>query len=500
VAPLEQLVGSPTLSPRLSYLTRPSVTPRVERVALVEDMTTLHRVGEHAIVLLTRAASALASTYRFDVALRLAHSLGVAALVLAGPELSDVTPTAASLADRAGIAILGTQAETDLAELSIAIGRELAGGADAALLRAHTALRSVRAHPADGAVEALVAHAGTALGVPIALVDAAPTAGAWMPLRSGDRPDAWLTAREQEGDLGLALDLVLAVTAAGAADALGRANLAEDLPIRSRSEVLSELLAVSADERAAVGYRARAIGLPIDGWHVAARLELEPLADVPQHDGVAAHAARAGITRAALQALRGGGGDWHAARAGGAIVLVRMYPEDPGSGASGAIAHELDVVLPHLRRPLTTTVIHVGVGSAHAGAEGLVASAAEAKAAATAARTSQRTGAAVPFDSVGLRRTLVEWYASDTAQDAVATVLAPLVELGGARAERLIQTLHVYLDEQGSLTRTAEVLSLHRNAVSYRINQVFGLLEVDPESPDDRLLLQLACRARELTS
>ena len=77
-------------------------------------------------------------------------------------------------------------------------------------------------------------------------------------------------------------------------------------------------------------------------------------------------------------------------------------------------------------------------------------------------------------------------------------MLGPLTELG-ARGERLIGTLHVYLDTQGSLSRTAERLNLHRNAVSYRINQAFALLDVDPDSADDRLLLQLACRARDLT-
>jgi DNA-binding PucR family transcriptional regulator len=94
---------------------------------------------------------------------------------------------------------------------------------------------------------------------------------------------------------------------------------------------------------------------------------------------------------------------------------------------------------------------------------------------------------------------LVEWYASDTAREAVTSVLAPLSELGGARAERLIQTLHVYLDRQCSLVRTAETLSMHRNAVAYRIDKIFSLLDVDRENPDDLLLLQLACRARELT-
>jgi DNA-binding PucR family transcriptional regulator len=36
--------------------------------------------------------------------------------------------------------------------------------------------------------------------------------------------------------------------------------------------------------------------------------------------------------------------------------------------------------------------------------------------------------------------------------------------------------------------------------VSYRVNQIFSLLDVDPDNPDDRLLLQLACRARGLAS
>jgi DNA-binding PucR family transcriptional regulator len=67
------------------------------------------------------------------------------------------------------------------------------------------------------------------------------------------------------------------------------------------------------------------------------------------------------------------------------------------------------------------------------------------------------------------------------------------------RAERLIQTLHVYLDERGSLTRTAQRMNLHRNAVAYRVNRAFELLEVDRESADDLLLLQLACRARDLS-
>ena len=64
------------------------------------------------------------------------------------------------------------------------------------------------------------------------------------------------------------------------------------------------------------------------------------------------------------------------------------------------------------------------------------------------------------------------------------------------RSTEAVRTLQVYLDSWGSLARTAEVMHLHRNSVSYRLKRIFDLLKVDPDDPDDRLLLQLACRAR----
>jgi DNA-binding PucR family transcriptional regulator len=276
--------------------------------------------------------------------------------------------------------------------------------------------------------------------------------------------------------------------------------MAEDLPIQSRTEVLTELLAAPPEGRDASAYRARSLTIPIDGWHIVARLELEEVADASAPDGVAAFAEREAMARAILAEVAQNGGVWHAARSGTAAVLVCMTPDDPGSAASTVVAQQIDAGLARVRVPRPTTLIRCGVGSPHPGLQGLLSSAAEARAATTAARTTRRAGNAVPFDSVGLRRTLVEWYASDTAQDAISTVLAPLIEIGGARSERLIQTLHVYLDHQGSLTKTADALDLHRNAVSYRINQIFALLDVDPQSPDDRLLLQLACRAREMAT
>ena len=497
---LEQLVESPTLGSSLSYLARPPTSTPVTGVALVEDLEQLERVPGQAIVLLTGAASAAANGYRLDVALRIAGSLGVAALVLSGPAVTAVTPTTVALTGRFGVPLLGVSPDVDLAALAIAIGRELSGGAEAALLRAHTALRAVQAYPLDGRPEAIAEHAGAALGIPITLVSRRPGNGVAAAVRGHGHTEAWLTAAPQEGDLALALDLTLSIVAAGTWRALDHARLAESLPLQSRGAVLGELLVAPPAAREAIAHRARALGVPVDGWHVAARLDFEELAGETESDPIAVDQARLQLAGTAVRSLRTGGRDWYAARAGAGTLLIRTYASDPGPGSAGDVARAVERTVGPLRDELPTTLVHCGVGSAHQGPAGLLSSAAEAKAAVTVARTSRRPWTAVAFDSAGLRRGLIEWYTSDTARDAVATILAPLVELGGARAERLIRTLHVYLDQQGSLTKTAEVLNLHRNAVSYRVNQIFSLLDVDPDSPDDRLLLQLACRARELAA
>jgi sugar diacid utilization regulator len=497
MASLRQLLESPTLAPLLSYLVRPQSDPKVERVALIEEPSEVGRVGDHAIVLLTRAGSTTASTYRFDVALRVARTRNIAAVVLSAVDATSLTPTSAAVANRSGTAILGTRPEVDLAELAVAIGRELAGGSDVALLRAHAALRAIEAHPPQGHIEALVRHAGAALGVAIKLVQAEPPQRPRAPIVVENHVEGWLVAEAQDGDLALGLDIVLHAASNAAARALSERLRTEELPIQSREEVLTELLAAPPQARPGVVHRARTLGVPIDGWHIAVRLEVDQLAYSGDSE-LAAYEARQRLARATLQTLRTLGGEWHSARAGG-LVLARMYPDDPGATASSTVAREVDGALERVRSRLPATLIRCGVGSAYAGAEGLLASSAEAKAAVAAARTSGRPNTATAFDSVGLRRTLVEWYASDTAQAAVGTVLAPLTKLEPAASERLIQTLHVYLDQRGSLTKTAKLLNLHRNAVAYRVNQIFELLDVDRHNPDDLLLLQLACRARELT-
>jgi sugar diacid utilization regulator len=495
---VREVVESPVLSPVLRYVARPRAERRPRRIALVEDLEDLERVPEMAIVLLTRATSAQVASYRFDVALRRARARSVAAIVLSAPDAERLTASAQAVAAQSGIVILSAPAEVDLAELALLLGRELAADADVALRRAHAAVLAVAAHPADGGTGSLIDCVGGALGMPLTMQHTEPANGRHLAVVVDGRVEGWLAAPARNGALGMGVDIALHATAAGIGAAFTRARNVDAAPDRALEGAITDLLSATPPDCASLLRHARRLGLHVDGWHLAVRLEADDTAAdrAPGALEVSRDPARHGY--ALLRQARAVGGEWHIGRAGAATVLLRVFEQDPGPAATAGIAEMMGATLAGLRDQQPSVRLRCGIGGAHEGAAGLLASADEARAAFAHARSAAADDLVVVFNGAGLRGTLVEWYASRAAREAAGTVLAPLVDLGGARAERLIQTLRVYLDQRGSLTKTADALHLHRNAVAYRVNQIFDLLDVDQEDPDDLLLLQLACRAREL--
>jgi hypothetical protein len=99
---------------------------------------------------------------------------------------------------------------------------------------------------------------------------------------------------------------------------------------------------------------------------------------------------------------------------------------------------------------------------------------------------------------VGVQRMLMGWYASDTARASVRDQLAPLEKLGQARADTAIRTLAAYFHEQEPSSRPRSGSTCTATRWPTRIRGITELLDVDFEDPDQRLALQLACRARLL--
>jgi sugar diacid utilization regulator len=278
---------------------------------------------------------------------------------------------------------------------------------------------------------------------------------------------------------------VLALATLSAASGSGR----QDVPLRSRGRLLAELLTVPEDQAARLAVRGRALGLTVDGWHLVLRLEPTAL------EGTDRYRVLEAVHREALGELRGlaalPGASWNATLADEAVVLLCSQPADPRALGRQALLDQAHGVVERLRTRHPAAGLRGGLGGAHRGPLGIRSSAREAR----AALHHDRQAVVCAHDAAGLDRMLLEWYHSDAAREAVGELLAPVLALGTERAEPLLRTVQAYLDHNNSPARAAEVLHLHRNAVGARIHRFTELTGADLGDPEQRLALQLACRA-----
>ncbi|MGE0299524.1 MAG: PucR family transcriptional regulator, partial [Pseudonocardia sp.] len=110
-------------------------------------------------------------------------------------------------------------------------------------------------------------------------------------------------------------------------------------------------------------------------------------------------------------------------------------------------------------------------------------------------------GPVVLFDDLGLLRFLLAPCDRADQQRFVRTVLGAVLDYDREHHTDLVATLGTYLDEGGSLTRTATSLYVHPKTVRYRLRRVEELAHRDLSGQRDRFDAQLAIavlRALEL--
>jgi sugar diacid utilization regulator len=488
---------------------------KVAVVRLAERFDELDDAPADSFVVLSRLASEEITGYRLDMALRWAAIHRVAAVAAFSAEEWQPAVTALDIAGPAEIGLVSIPAGADLTALVQAIFSEIGGGAERALARAQQGLTAVRrAEQAGAGPDELAQVVSSALGIPVGFrpallahsspagsippgTPAPPETGVSMPVLVGESPSGYFVAPGAGGEIGIVAGLVLHAAAAAAARFLDLARQARETPVRSRSELLAELLMSDSAISEDLLERARQLGIPVTGWHLAVRIEADDL-DEAEHDEVRRFELLEAAGQAALQSVSTAGETWYLSRVTRAIILIRVTGSNPGPQAGIRAARAAERALQAIAARLPALRFRAGVGTAHEGPMGLRATAAEARGALAAARAARRPAGVAAHDAVGIRRMLMEWYASDTVRASVRDQLAPLEKLGPARADTAIRTLAAYLDEQGSVVRTAERLHLHRNAVTNRLRSITELLDVDLDDPDQRLALQLACRARLL--
>jgi sugar diacid utilization regulator len=493
-----QLLEAPALS-RLRYLGGNPTGREVESVTLVHGLQDLRKTDEGAFAVIADPRFDGGTDYRIDIAMRLAGSRSVAAVALNLQPPERVPSTAERIAQRAELAIVSMPPDVDLGALCASLGQEIRGGATAAICRTKLLLSALlRAEAENASPPQLVNSASEVLGTDLALLHEERRGPLSAPVLVDGAVDGHIVANPRHDFDSTTLELVVHLVAAFAGRSLSRERRQSDLPMRSRAQLLTELLLAPPERSSELAGRALQMKLPIDRWNLVARLEMENVAALTGGNEIQEFELGEHVTRLALDSVGRRRGMWHSVRLEPALLLHHLEPINPGPTEVRNVKQAVASAIEAITERFPDLVLLCGVGGFHPGIGGLRASAAEARSAVASARTSGRVNTPVTFDASGLRRILIEWYASDSAREGVKYLLEPLDHWGPERAEVAIHTLRVYLDEQGSLARAAKKLHLHRNAVAYRIKKIFDVLDIDLADPDQRLALQIACRARAL--
>lgn len=138
----------------------------------------------------------------------------------------------------------------------------------------------------------------------------------------------------------------------------------------------------------------------------------------------------------------------------------------------------------------------VGVGGYAAGLGGAWVSYREATLAARAARRVPHLAGVGVWSELGELAVLAQLPDDAVAVPAVTGPLRALSEHDSGA--RLRETLRCFLDNGGSVPRTAAALHLHRTSLYYRLGQIRDITGVDLDDGRARLLLHLALRLEDL--
>jgi len=455
---------------------------RVDHVRAARTFTELESARAHEIVVLDPVLIPAVSTYRFDLAL---GALGPdVAAVLGGRPSATAQRTALSK----GVVLGGLAPGADFSSLLLLV-RDLARGRQQRDLSVLEAMcRACDLTKSAVELDDLLAEASQLLGASVELA-AQPSSSNDEVIRLHGAPTMYLLA----GDAPLAgshLSRAARSYLARCLQQLLQAEVdAQPSGVVPTSDLLNEILLDEADSVGAV-QRLRRTGFPLDGSHTAIRVDCHGNAE-PGEAPMTARL-RVQIGEAVSGAVADAAGQWTRTGTQASIVLI--------ASQSGAEIDENPLNVARSANWIVAAIeglgaqVHIGVGTAHVGVEGLRATVSEATTALRSAVDNRTLNEPHYFDRLGLGRALMQWSEIKWVKPVVNETLAPLLEQPPDRRRESLRTLRTYLDTGRSIGQTARLLHMHRNSVRYRIARIEQMLDVDLNDPDERLFIELGCR------
>ncbi|MFC1409700.1 helix-turn-helix domain-containing protein [Streptacidiphilus sp. N1-12] len=299
------------------------------------------------------------------------------------------------------------------------------------------------------------------------------------PAGSGESGECWVLALGVNGD-GLGTLLVtphrplttggrqlLRLTAGTASVALAMHRTAAIAESQVRDEFLDDLLSAPRQSTQQIQARARRIAVDLDRPHVV--VVARPESGSPGRAAVwaSSYAYRTG----GLRSVRGG-------------IIVLLLPGDDPSVAAKAVAQEL---APLLDQPVTVA----GAGP-FSGVEGVHPTSAEALRCLDAQTALGAAGTSATARELGFLGVLLS--ESNDVVGYIRQTLGPVLDYDALRATNLIETLEAYFASGSSPTYAAELLHVHPNTVSRRLERISELLGPNWQKPTQALEIQLALR------
>ncbi|MEU4236968.1 helix-turn-helix domain-containing protein [Actinoplanes sp. NPDC026619] len=241
-----------------------------------------------------------------------------------------------------------------------------------------------------------------------------------------------------------------------------------------RGELLDDLIGRPVRDEQALRSRARRLGVDLDAPHVVV---------------AAAGQAEGGLRQRAVSWAR----TFAAARGGLAVAkdgrLVLILPGADPAGTARTVAKELARAL---GQPVTAGA--AGPVSAPAAIGACYRSADSCTTALIALGRAGEGASNTELGYVGLllgdRRDVPAF---------LAATIGPVLDYDARRGTALVKTLEAYFGAGGSLSKAAEVLHVHVNTVTQRLDRIASLLGPDWQTPAQALDLQLALRLHRLS-
>ncbi|MEV4508666.1 helix-turn-helix domain-containing protein [Dactylosporangium sp. NPDC049525] len=249
---------------------------------------------------------------------------------------------------------------------------------------------------------------------------------------------------------------------------------------RVRGELLDDVITRPVRDAESLRTRAKRLGVDLDAPNVVVAVG---------EDAVAAGSARQRAVSWAQTYAQARGG-LAAARDGHVVLLL---PGEAAGPLARTVARDLGKLL---GRPVTA-----GAGGPATGPAGIAAAYRDADRCVIALAALGRGGAGASTAELGFVGLLLGSAPDGRDRDVeqfLGSTIGPVVDYDVRRGTALVKTLEAYFGVGGSLARAAELLHVHVNTVTQRLERIGQLLGADWQKPERALEVQLALRLHRL--